>query len=519
MNTHSTPVLVVGAGLGGLSTALFLGVHGVPSLVIDRHPGMSTEPKARGQMPATMEALRAGGVAEAFIAAAPQGRPEMTIVMATSVTGQVLHSFTETFPDFGRFSPEPSGMVSQEKAEPILATRAVELGADLRFSTQLESFTHNRDGVTATLRDLRTDTSYQVNAAYLVGADGPRGGIRASAGIGAHGRGPLDESTSFVFEADLDLALDGAAVQMHYLQNPELPGGSAAFVSTDVPGRYVVSTSVTGEVAEDHAIQLIRLTTGVPDLAVKVVSSTAWSTACRVADKFSAGRVHLVGDAAHLMPPTGGQGGNTAVQDGYHLAWKLAAVINGHAGSGLLASHDAERRPFAEVLVEQQYANMVQRMAPHLADDTVAEIIEPASALFGYRCPAGAFVAEPGTDDELFEDPASPSGRPGTRAPHVPLNRPGGVQSTRSFYGRHFVLLTGTHGTSWAGGATQAARNLGIALPVQVLGDEADGWAAAHGVTESGAVLVRPDGIIAWRRADVGDPMEIERALRTVLDR
>ena len=123
-------VLIAGAGLGGLSTAVFLGLHGVDTLVVERHPGLSTQPKARGQMPATMEALAAAGLAGRFAAATPPGRHEMKIVIAESLTGKTLHSFTEAMPDFSRFSPQPDGLVSQQRAERILADRAVELGVD-----------------------------------------------------------------------------------------------------------------------------------------------------------------------------------------------------------------------------------------------------------------------------------------------------------------------------------------------------------------------------------------------------
>ncbi|MFI9240549.1 hypothetical protein [Streptomyces sp. NPDC053079] len=139
----------------------------------------------------------------------------------------------------------------------------------------------------------------------------------------------------------------------------------------------------------------------------------------------------------------------------------------------------------------------------------MAELIDPASALFGYRCPAGAFVPEPG-DGALFEDPVAPSGRPGARAPHVPL----GGGSTRDLYGRDFALLTDD--PAWRAGAARAAQRLGVPARVPALDGD---WAGAHGVTASGAVLVRPDGIVAWRSAAGGDPEGIERALRTVLDR
>lgn len=142
-------VVIAGAGLGGLSTAVFLGLHGVDTLVVERHAGLSTQPKARGQMPATMEALAAAGLAGRFAAAAPPGRHEMKIVIAESLTGKVLHSFTEAMPDFSRFSPQRDALVSQQRAERILADRATELGVTIRFNTELESFEQDRDEVTA----------------------------------------------------------------------------------------------------------------------------------------------------------------------------------------------------------------------------------------------------------------------------------------------------------------------------------------------------------------------------------
>src|SRR5689334_17175676 len=153
MTMESVPVLVVGAGLAGLSTAMFLGLHGVSALVVERHAGLSTQPKARGQMPPTMEALATAGVAGRFLEAAPPGGTESIIVIAESVTGRVLHDFVQTAPDLSALSAAPMAATSQERAERILAGRAVQLGAEIRFSTTLESFRQEEDGVVATLLD------------------------------------------------------------------------------------------------------------------------------------------------------------------------------------------------------------------------------------------------------------------------------------------------------------------------------------------------------------------------------
>ncbi|WP_405143243.1 FAD-dependent monooxygenase [Sphaerisporangium sp. NBC_01403] len=557
MEETTLPVLIAGAGLAGLSTAMFLGVHGVRSLVVERHPGLSTQPKARGQMPSTMEALATAGVAERFVRAAPLGRGENKIVIAESVTGPVLHNFVRKMPDLSMFSPVPMASTSQERAERILAARAIELGADIAFSTELERFHQDDDQVTAVLRDTVTGERRTLTARYLVGADGHKGPARDMAGIATHGRSwhdtaPSDRSglpdphgpdraadpgdrparTLFLqFESDLEVALNGSAFGLFYLQNPALPGGSATIVTTDHPGRYVLSCALAsgGEPGAERLTELIRTACGIPDLDVKILDA-AWSSTgdhiTRVADTFQAGRLFLTGDAAHLMPPTGGQGGNTAVLDGYHLAWKLAAVLGGTAGPALLTSHDAERRPFADALAEQQYANMVQRQAPHLHDETVAEIMDPAVGLFGYVCPSGAFVPEERADaPALFEHPAAPSGRPGSRAPHIRLTRAGAPISTRDLFGPRFVLLTGPDGGPWAEAAGDAARNLGLTLDLHAIGGSSDladpdgRFPSAYGVTPTGAVLVRPDGVIAWRSPDGTAPQDLEHALRRVLHR
>ncbi|MCC5576684.1 FAD-dependent monooxygenase [Microtetraspora sp. AC03309] len=526
-----TPVLIVGAGLAGLSTAVFLGIHGVPSVVVERHPGLSTQPKARGQMPTTMEALATAGIADRFTHAAPPGGDRSVIVIAETVTGPVLKDFVLEMPDFSRLSPAPFAAASQERAERILNDKAAELGADIRFSTELVSFRQDGEAVIAELRDTTTGKRRTITARYLIGADGHKGASRDMAAIPVHGRrSSRPGRTMFLqFEADLDMALRGEAFGLFYLQNPALPARAATVVTTDYPGRYVLAaTFEPGDNPDaEQLVDVVRTACGVPDLDVKILE-IAWSSSgehlTRVADSFQAGRVLLAGDAAHLMPPTGGQGGNTAVMDGYHLAWKLAAVLSGTAGPGLLASHDAERRPYADALAEQQYANLIQRQSPHLRDGTEAEILDPAVGLFGYICPSGAFVPEDGDQPSLFENPVTPSGRPGSRAPHVRLARGGTPVSTRDLFGSAFVLLT-ARGRHWTGAVEQAARRLGVALDLHVIGDTAgladvDGlFLATYGITEAGAVLVRPDGVIAWRSRGAGAPGNLERALRHVLDR
>jgi putative polyketide hydroxylase len=520
------PVLIVGGGLSGLTTALFLGLYGVQALVVEKHPGTSVVMKARGQYPHTMEALRIGGVADRITAASPGGTGEFYMALAKTLSGPVLRGImTEGEMSMNHVSPEDWAMASQERTEEILAERAAELGARLAFGTELVSFTQDSDAVTAVLRDVATGARRTVRADHLVGADGRHSPVRKALGIGMHGRGLLGEVFRVFFDADMSAALsglegrvaEGGRFALFHLLDP-VPG---VFYTTDVPGRYGYIRGMTREQpdfsgwSDERCAELVRTGIGIPDLELTVVGTGETSIVCEVADRFSQGRAHLIGDAAKVVPAPGGLGGNTAIMDGFYLAWKLAMVVKGQAGPGLLASHDAERRPVAEMIADQQFTNTVERLGPDLDPSTVVPVIPPVSQVFGYRYANGAVVPEPGDAGELIEDPTAPTGRPGSRAPYVPLD--GEVPSTTALFGRSFVLLTGTgqDGEEWARTAATVAGRLGIELAVH----RADGWEKAYGVTPSGAALVRPDRFIAWRAPEADGRRGLEAALRTVLDR
>jgi putative polyketide hydroxylase len=512
MTEERFPVLVVGAGLAGLSAAMFLGVHDVRALVVERHPTTSIYPKARGQFPHVMEALQVAGIAGHMIDAGPP-EPGFRIVVAESVTGRVFHDLLiDRHPDFSELSPASWANASQERAEPILLARARELGAEVRFATELVSFTQDDNGVHAVLRDETGE--HVVHADYLVAADGHRSPVRHALGIGTHGRGDLGRVTGIVFEADLDIGGFG----LYYLQNPALPGGAGVVVSTDEPNRYALSVGYREHITETDWCAMIRTATGVPDLSIALVTEGATSghTSVQVADRFSSGRVHLIGDAARVMPPTGGFGGNTAIMDGYYLAWKLAMVVRGEAGPSLLDSHDLERRPYADILAEQQYAAFVQRMRPELVDDTLAAPVDPVSTLFfGYRHVSPAVALEPDDDGAALENPEQPTTRPGSRAPHVVLRRDGATVSTRDLFGRKFVLLTGPTAYKWIA----ATVHLDLSLDLYRVGTDVDDpegrFAKTYGITDEGAVLVRPDGFVAWRAE--GSEGDLNEAVKKIL--
>ncbi|VCU69812.1 2,4-dichlorophenol 6-monooxygenase [Pigmentiphaga humi] len=511
MSTEQIDVVIVGAGLAGLSSAVFLGMNGVKALVIERREGTSILPKARGANPVTMEALRTAGLAEAIHKAMPPGKPAITSVVSESLTGKVLYDHVAHRPDFSMFSPERPGMASQARAEEALLRRAQELGAQVRFKTRCDSLAQDDDGVDLALCDLDTEQTYAVRAKYVIAADGIRGSIAGWLGIGTHGLGAIKSVTAVRFKADLSQWAGDNAMVIHYLQNPALPDGAGVLVSTDYKNEWVANMSADPQRDEGGMREIIKIMTGLPDLDFEIIGTVSYDYGHRIADRFRAGRVLLTGDAAHVMPPTGGQGGNTAVQDGYYLGWKLAAVIQGKAGPALLDSYEIERQPYAEEVCNWQVANLAERRRIDTLAERIGAPLDHATLLFGYICPPnGALAAELGNEDRRFEHPAQASGRPGARVPYVELEGEDGAKvSPRHLLGPWFMAFTAVPGGAEA--ARAAADELGVAMKAY----QVKSTAPLH-AGEQQTVLVRPDGVVAWRGADNAG---IEPALRTVLCR
>jgi tetracenomycin A2 monooxygenase-dioxygenase len=222
------------------------------------------------------------------------------------------------------------------------------------------------------------------------------------------------------------------------------------------------------------------------------------------------------------MPPTGGFGGNTGIQDAYNLAWKLDAVVTGAARPELLETYDAERRPIAERTVAQSVARLQAWFKdPSRRLPPPEPITDDNAVIFGYRYPAGAFVDDGRNNkDDLFEDPRNPSVRPGSRAPHLVVTVRGVHASTIDLFADRWVLLSGPDGHGWSDCVRRSslAGALGVVWhgirPVGNLEDHANRFSSAYGVGTEGAVLIRPDGFIAWRHVSAaGSARDLDDAL------
>ena len=411
--------------------------------------------------------------------------------------------------------------------------------------TEVVGIEQDADGVTATVKDVETGQERRLRGKYLIGADGAHSRVRELLGIEFDGRGVFSNAITIYFHAPLAPYVVGKSLSVIYVKNADLSGffrmdkdGNSGFLVVNTVGdtSRPEAASPANDVRPEHLVELVRQGAGVPDLPVTIDGVARWRATSDVARRFSAGRVFLAGDAAHLMPPNGGYGGNTGIHDGHNLAWKLAMVLKGVAGPALLSTYETERRPVGKFTVEQAYTRYVTRSATYLGAKDFQPLANDFNIELGYIYRSPAIISEDDIE-RASEDPRESQGRPGSRAPHLWIEKGRQRISTLDLFGRGFTLLTVPAGATWADAARAAAADIkGLTLDTYVVGGSAAGrggssdppsdvrdpsgqFPTAYGVGESGAVLVRPDGFVAWRaKAMTSDPTRtIATVLRTLL--
>jgi 2-polyprenyl-6-methoxyphenol hydroxylase-like FAD-dependent oxidoreductase len=519
-----TDVLVVGGSLVGLSAATFLAWHGVPTLSVERHHGTAIHPRAGHFHLRTLEVFRSVGL-EARVRAASEQQfdPDGGINAVESLAGREIATYIANLNEgVAAISPSTRLFMTQQSLEPLIRERAEELGAAMRYAIELTSFEQDADGVTGFIRNVLTGESDTVRAKYMIAADGNRSPIRSQLGIGTRGPGHLADCVTIYFHAQCGSALRGRNLGVIYVFNPELRGffrlvrsGDSGFLAVMTRGDMSRpdALKVAEGIDQEAAIAFVRAAIGMPDVNVAIGDIATWRAVAEVAELFSEGRVFLVGDAAHVMPPMGGFGGNTGVQDTHNLAWKLALVLKGVGSPDLLATYDIERQPVGELAMQQAYARYVLRVVPERGKEGMQPIVDDLSMEIGYGYRSPAIISETGNEAPVHGDPRRSKGLPGTRAPHVVLERAGKPISTLDLFNGNFCLLAGPEGGAWCAAAPAAAAKLGLALdPHRIdqgeLQDPQQVFAEAYGISASGAVLVRPDGFVAWRAADASGASE-----------
>ncbi|WP_299588122.1 FAD-dependent monooxygenase [uncultured Tateyamaria sp.] len=576
-----TDVLIIGTGPAGSATAALLSTYGIENMVINRYRWLANSPRAHITNQRTMEVLRDLGREvedEAYMHATEQDLMGSN-VFCESLTGEELGRIQTwgTHPlsraEHALSSPSRMNDLPQTFMEPLLFKTACARGTQARMSCEYQSHVADGDGVTTTVLDRLTNTTFTVRSKYLVGADGGNSAVTENTGLPIEGKMGVAGSINLLFKADLTSHVAHRPSVLYWVMQPGSNVGGIGMGVVRMVRPWNEWLAIWGydidgerpELDDEEAKKIIRDLVGDPDLDIEMQGISYWTVNDAYATQMSKGRVFIMGDAAHRHPPSNGLGSNTSIQDAFNLAWKLAAVLKGQAGEALLDSYDAERAPIAKQIVTRanqsigefgpifealglightdpqvMQANMDKRCDS--SDDAEAQraALREAIAFKKYefdahgvemnqRYRSGAVVTdgqmEPAfdLDHELHYQPTT---WPGARLPHVWLfDAQGRKLSTLDLTQGGFALLTGLNGSAWAQAAETVVQEMGLALSAHVIGprqalvDHTGDWARAREVGDAGCVLVRPDHHVAWRSEGMADDpkAELTRVLNTIL--
>jgi 2,4-dichlorophenol 6-monooxygenase len=544
-------VLIVGGGPCGLAAAIALGRCGVRTLLVEKHPSTSFHPRGHVVNARSMEILRTWDLEEAVRARGIPHDRNQGVAFARTVAGELIGEI-RTYADrqrnrmFENYGPSAKTSCPQDVLEPVLRREAEShKSVSVRFGSRLESLTQDGNGVHASIA-AADGTPYRVCARYAIAADGARGALREQLGVALSGDGPLGNQIGVYFEADLWPWVEERPNLLWWIYNKNTVG---VLIALDGRRRWTYNFGYDPQknTPEDftaaRCTEIVKAAIGVADLDLAVQDLRVWRMQARVAQTLRAGRVFLAGDAAHPLPPTGGQGMNTALGDVHNLCWKIALVVQGLAQERLLDSYAAERLPVIRFNVEQSVRNARRMEAAGLGgimrtheDFREADIARMREAIphqrehfeyhgqtFGYAYRSELIFDEGGDPAPREITTYTPSAAPGGRAPHCWLRWPGGpsLSTIDLFKDLRFTLLAGREGQAWLRAFRAAAAQAGLdaaAYTVGPDGDLFDHQGAFHDIYEispQGAVLVRPDGHVAWRAHGAAEhPRDV---MRTVL--
>jgi 2,4-dichlorophenol 6-monooxygenase len=554
-----TEVLIIGSGPAGSTAALALSTYGVKNIVVTKYRWLAETPRAHITNQRALEVFRDMGVeAEVKRLAVKQDWMGNT-VFCTALAGEELGRIQTwgTHPrrkaDYTLASPTTICDLPQNLLEPILFGAACERGTRPRFDFEYLSHVQDEDGVTATVRDRLSGEDVQIRAKYLIGADGGRSKVAEDIGLPMVGQMGVAGSMNIVFEADLSAYVAHRPSVLYWVLQPgsNIGGIGMGLVRMVRPWNewlivwgYDINEAppkMTDELATEIAHKLI----GDASIPIKIKSYSIWTVNNMYATRLSSGRVFCMGDAVHRHPPSNGLGSNTSVQDAYNLAWKLAAVLRGHATPALLESYDEERAPVAKQIVTranqsiaefgpifealgllntEDFAVMREHMAARKDNSPEAaaqrEALRKAIAFKDYefnchgvelnqRYASCAVVPDAAPDPGFARDAElyyEPSTRAGAHLPHAWLLRAGRPVSTLDIAGKgRFLVLTGIGGEDWVAAAQNIAGETGMEIATAIVGPDRDAedpygeWASLRDIDEAGCLLVRPDMQIGFR--------------------
>ncbi|MET0450766.1 MAG: FAD-dependent monooxygenase [Mycobacterium sp.] len=523
----NVPVLIAGGGPAGMSMALLLDRFGIDSLLVERRPTTTAHPKSRGCHARTMEQFRVWGIEERVRRA---GLPQESDVACwcESLSGPLV-AYTQPAPTTN--TPAPRSIVPQDAVEEALDDKLASCRrARVERSTELVDFEQDAEGVTVRLHRVADDHTYSVRAQYVIGCDGASSRVRDHLGVVMDGPEQMALMANHYYRADVGHLPHVRSAIGFFVRPRDRAKEDTIVLATGPTGDRWLSVQklADGEepMSEARLVEAVREQWGMPDLDVERINVMNWKMSAQVAQQFRVGRVFLVGDAAHRFPTAGGNGLNSGVQDAHNLAWKLAAVLASNSGDALLDTYEAERRPVAQsntafAVGNQHRINKMEQAFDRRDEDpeTWRQLLrEQDNQLhsdgqsMGYIYTDGAIVDDgsvvPAHDAQRYW----PTDRPGARFPHFWIDAEE-TESTIDWFDTSFVLVCGPDADEWQRIGEALAATVTTALQVKRLPH----LLGPVSIERNGAVLVRPDGHVAWRAKTTGEADELRCALATVL--
>ncbi len=512
-------VIIVGAGPVGLAAALELGLRGISVLVLEKQERAGWHPRAKTTHVRTVEHMRRWGIASRLREMAPLAADcPPDILFKTRLFGYELACFENAFftakKRDERFS-EHAQWIPQYKVEAVLREKLTTLpNVVIRLNAEVTDVHQSVDDVKVQIRNGATGAAETLSVDYVIGADGPGSTVRRALGIAMNGERDLGNFLNVIIKCpQLGQSKPEREAFIYWIVNPESPGALGQMDTGDLWAFMTVLRPGEEELTRPEIFNRLEAAVGRP-VEAEIIAADYWTASRASAESYGGGRIFLAGDACHVHPPFGGYGMNMGISDAVDIGWKLAAVLQGWGGAGLLTSYEQERRPVHDVVMNEAVSNLAVQ-SQHLLHDKLEEnssegefvrqrmgenILKAKAAEFhtlgivlGVNYSGSPLVAPDGTKPPPLSTTYIPSAHPGCLAPHLWL---ADGSSLYDHFGLGFTLLVigDDPDDEFISALQQAFAD--IKAPLRTIAPQDP---RLHELYSAPLVLIRPDQHIAWR--------------------